>query len=190
MGFGELLAFGALLLLYHASELALVATHTPEHLSQASLLLSPAYLLAMSLALAEHAAESALAPAYKARALAATYAPGLAVAAAGGVLRIAAWATARGAFTHRIQRSRRPGHVLVRHGVYRWVRHPGYLGWWVWAVGTQLVLGNAAAAVAFAGVSWEFFRRRIHTEEVALVAMFGEEYEAYRRVTPTWMGIP
>ncbi|KAK1857995.1 hypothetical protein I4F81_000609 [Pyropia yezoensis] len=173
MGFGELLAFGALLLLYHASELALVATHTPEHLSQASLLLSPAYLLAMSLALAEHAAESALAPTYKARALAATYAPGLAVTAAGGVLRIAAWATARGAFTHRIQRSRRPGHVLVRHGVYRW-----------------LVLGNAAAAVAFAGVSWEFFRRRIHTEEVALVSMFGEEYEAYRRVTPTWMGIP
>lgn len=190
MGQCELLAFGSLLVLYHMSELVLVATHTPEHLSPASLLLSPPYLLAMALALAEHAAESSMMPAYKARVLATTFAPGLVVAAAGEALRIAAWATARSAFTHQIQRSRRPGHVVVRHGVYRWMRHPGYLGWGLWAVGTQLVLGNAAAAVAFFGVSWVFFSRRIRTEEAALVAMFGEEYEAYRQVTPTWMGIP
>lgn len=187
---GELLAFAALLLLYHGSELALVATYTPEHLSAASLLLSPSYLLAMALALAEHAAERTLVPAYKAQVLAATFGPGLAVTAVGEALRIAAWATARGCFTHRIQHKRRPGHVLITHGVYAWVRHPGYLGWGVWAVGTQLVLGNVAAAVAFAGVSWLFFRRRIRTEEAALVTMFGDEYGTYRRRVPTRMCIP
>ncbi|KAJ9524601.1 hypothetical protein QJQ45_024186, partial [Haematococcus lacustris] len=31
-----------------------------------------------------------------------------------------------------------------------WVRHPGYLGWWLWAVGTQVLLANPLATLAFA----------------------------------------
>lgn len=40
-------------------------------------------------------------------------------------------------------------HVLVRHGVYAWVRHPGYLGFLLWAAGTQLLLANPACLVLF-----------------------------------------
>lgn len=60
--------------------------------------------------------------------------------------------TARGAFTHNIQTQRRPGHRLVTRGVYRVARHPGYLGWLLWAVGTQLLLANPLCAAAFAYV--------------------------------------
>jgi len=40
-------------------------------------------------------------------------------------------------------------HVLVRHGVYAWVRHPGYLGFLLWAAGTQLLLANPACLALF-----------------------------------------
>ena len=36
------------------------------------------------------------------------------------------------------------------HAMRRWVRHPGYMGWAIWAVGTQLLLANPACTLAFA----------------------------------------
>lgn len=40
-------------------------------------------------------------------------------------------------FTHLIQYSKRKDHVLVTDGPYRFVRHPGYAGWAIWAISTQ-----------------------------------------------------
>lgn len=40
--------------------------------------------------------------------------------------------------------------MLVTRGVYRLCRHPGYLGWYAWAVGTQLLLCNPICTPAFA----------------------------------------
>lgn len=34
----------------------------------------------------------------------------------------------------------------------RYIRHPGYLGWFVWAVAGQLLLANPITTVAFAYV--------------------------------------
>ncbi len=34
----------------------------------------------------------------------------------------------------------------------RYIRHPGYLGWLVWAVGTQILLANPICTIAFAVV--------------------------------------
>lgn len=34
----------------------------------------------------------------------------------------------------------------------RYVRHPGYLGWLLWAVGTQVLLCNPVTTIAFAVV--------------------------------------
>lgn len=34
----------------------------------------------------------------------------------------------------------------------RYVRHPGYLGWYVWCIGTQLLLVNPLSCIAFAYV--------------------------------------
>jgi len=44
------------------------------------------------------------------------------------------------------------------HCTYRYVRHPGYLGWLIWAVGTQVLLTNPVCTLLFAylvrAVSW------------------------------------
>ena len=62
---------------------------------------------------------------------------GLVLVVFGEALRKASILTARRNFTHVVQLTRRPGHTLVTHGVYAFVRHPGYLGWFIWAVSTQ-----------------------------------------------------
>ena len=62
---------------------------------------------------------------------------GLLLVVFGEALRKAGILTARSNFTHVVQLTRRPGHTLVTHGVYAFVRHPGYLGWFIWSVSTQ-----------------------------------------------------
>lgn len=54
------------------------------------------------------------------------------------------------AFTHRIKSNKRPGHNMVTSGMYTYLRHPGYFGWFLWSVGTQVLLCNPMSAVGFA----------------------------------------
>lgn len=42
------------------------------------------------------------------------------------------------------------GCARVRAHVCRYVRHPGYLGWYLWCIGGQLLLVNPLCAAAFA----------------------------------------
>lgn len=91
-------------------------------------------------------------------------------------------------FTHMIQLRKRPEHTLVTGGVYAWVRHPGYAGWTVWAVGTQLLLCNPLCTVLFAAAAWRFFDRRIRAEDRLLASFFGEAWQQYRGQVPS--GIP
>ena len=95
-------------------------------------------------------------------------------------------------FTHVIQTEKRETHRLVTEGPYKIFRHPGYFGWFLWAPGTQLVLGNPVSFAVFVAVSWRFFHKRIPVEEYFLERMFGEEtYARYRSKTRTWIpGIP
>lgn len=60
---------------------------------------------------------------------------GLCVSILGLVLRGGAFLTAQSSFSHTIATSIRPGSSLVTSGVYRYCRHPGYLGWYLWALG-------------------------------------------------------
>lgn len=82
-----------------------------------------------------------------------------------------------------------PKHTLVTEGVYRFIRHPGYAGWFYWSIGTQLVLGNPVCVVAFAVSTWMFFRDRIAYEEDLLSSegFFGQKYVDYKRATPTFI---
>jgi protein-S-isoprenylcysteine O-methyltransferase len=91
-------------------------------------------------------------------------------------------------FTHLIQTSRRANHELVTWGPYRWVRHPGYAGWLIWAVGTQLLLCNPLCLVGFAAAAIRFFRSRAQYEDQLLAEFFGEQHARYRAVIPS--GIP
>jgi protein-S-isoprenylcysteine O-methyltransferase len=96
--------------------------------------------------------------------------------------------TAQASFTHAIQYQVRQEHKLITHGIYHYIRHPGYLGWFLWAPATQLMLMNPICFVLFLGWAWYFFNDRIpHEEEVLIDTMFGDAYRKYRERTPTWI---
>lgn len=86
---------------------------------------------------------------------------GMALIVLGQVVRSIAMAQAGTNFNHQVQSRKNDGHELVTTGVYTYFRHPSYFGFFWWGVGTQLMLGNTICFVAYAGVLWLFFSRRI-----------------------------
>lgn len=104
------------------------------------------------------------------------------------MLRSLAMCTAGESFNHRIQTSKKDNHVLVTDGIYSYLRHPSYAGFYYWAIGTQLLLNNALHTFLFAIASTLFFRKRIPYEEESLIQYFPHQYPAYRE--RTWIGIP
>lgn len=175
------------LLFYHISEPICVLYFTPTQFSLSSFLLSPSYLLALFFSLLEHVALITLFPSFKPSLLPYTLPPALLLLFLGHLLRLTAWLTARHSFSHLISNRRHPCHTLVTTGVYRFCRHPAYLGWWIWAVATQLLLCNPFCTVGYACVSWQFFKVRVPIEEFWLERMFGDDYVRYKCSTPTWM---
>lgn len=93
---------------------------------------------------------------------------GLALVIVGQACRTAAMVTAGTNFHHFVQTKQREGHQLVTHGIYAWLRHPSYFGFFWWAVGTQLVLGNLACFVLYNIILWRFFYRRIKGKDELL----------------------
>lgn len=91
-------------------------------------------------------------------------------------------------FNHIIAQDKPAHHRLQTQGLYHFLRHPSYFGWFYWTLGMQLVLGNFWCLLAYAYVSWTFFRDRIPYEEQLLWQFYGEEYQAY--VARTYIGIP
>jgi protein-S-isoprenylcysteine O-methyltransferase Ste14 len=73
----------------------------------------------------------------------------------------------------------RENHRLVTHGVYKWVRHPMYSGFWLWALAQALLLPNLIAGLAgLVGFGTLYFLRVDH-EERLMLDTFGESYQAY-----------
>lgn len=103
---------------------------------------------------------------------------------------IRSWAmiTCGESFNHLIQTSKKENHVLVTHGIYKFLRHPSYFGFYYWSIATQLVLNNFFSVLLFSVASLMFFRRRIPYEEESLLQHFPDEYAAYAKTT--WVGIP
>ncbi|KAB8289872.1 hypothetical protein EYC80_010503 [Monilinia laxa] len=106
----------------------------------------------------------------------------------GQTIRSIAMKQAGRSFNHIVQFTRSRSHTLVTTGIYAWLRHPSYFGFFWWGLGTQMVLGNFYCFWAYAFVLWMFFNRRIKGEEALLVKFFGDEYVQYRK--RTWVGIP
>ena len=105
---------------------------------------------------------------------------------AGGLLRILAMRTLGRFFTMRV--AVLGGHQVVREGLYRYVRHPAYTGWFMLSVGLALVFGSIIGllgSLTFVVVlGW-----RVKVEEEALAEGLGEAYRGYMREVP-WRFIP
>jgi protein-S-isoprenylcysteine O-methyltransferase len=82
----------------------------------------------------------------------------------GQVVRTIAMATAASNFNHHVQSQHQEGHVLVKSGLYGYLRHPSYFGFFWWGLGTQLILGNVVCFFGYAFVLWRFFSSRIKRE--------------------------
>lgn len=175
------------LLFFHGSEYILaIAFHGKSNVTLRSLLVSRNYLLAMVLSLVEYCIEILLFPTIKEHWWISNF--GLVFVVVGELLRKLAILTAGEAFTHLIRIYYVDRHHLITHGVYRLVRHPGYCGFFLWSVGTQIMLCNPISALAFVMVVWHFFANRIPYEEYFLRQFFGSQYEQYAQRVPS--GIP
>ncbi|KAG6027464.1 hypothetical protein E4U41_000932 [Claviceps citrina] len=105
---------------------------------------------------------------------------GCAMVVVGQVVRSLAMLHAGTSFNHTVQTRKADSHALVTTGVYGFVRHPSYFGFFYWGLGTQLVLGNTFCFVGYAYVLCRFFGSRVRVEERKLVEFFGDEYVRYR----------
>ncbi|CAJ2510223.1 Uu.00g061230.m01.CDS01 [Anthostomella pinea] len=105
----------------------------------------------------------------------------------GQVARSAAMVQAGQSFNHTVQSRKKDNHELVTTGLYSFVRHPSYFGFFYWGIGTQLILGNPICFVAYTAVLWKFFSNRTKHEEHYLIEFFDEDYIQYKKRVGTGM---
>lgn len=198
-GFGIVLAFGppawthfgayiTVMSLFHYSEFLAIAWANPHTLSTDTFMLthSAAYGVAAVASWIEFAVEAYYYPRLKDNLHVMVL--GVVICLAGEMLRKMAILTATSNFNHLVQYQKAKDHSLVTHGVYAYMRHPSYGGWFWWSIGTQVVLCNPVCIVLYAIASWKFFQERILIEEITLVNFFQQEYVDYQKRVGT--GVP
>eukprot|EP01122_Echinamoeba_exundans_P010295 TRINITY_DN3822_c0_g2_i1.p1 TRINITY_DN3822_c0_g2~~TRINITY_DN3822_c0_g2_i1.p1 ORF type:complete len:292 (-),score=50.25 TRINITY_DN3822_c0_g2_i1:63-896(-) len=173
---------------FHFWEWFYASWFQPEQVTVHSFMLthSREFHMAMGLAFGEYFLEWLIFPGMKSSLW--IMIPAIIVIASGQAIRTVAMYTAGRSFNHLVQEEKKEDHVLVTEGIYQYLRHPSYFGWFWWSIGMACLLGNPITIGAFAYASWHFFADRIPFEEEALVKMFGQSYIEYRKRTPT--GIP
>lgn len=181
-----------LLICFHMSEYLLTAAFRPDTLGFDNFLLNHSVLYQVMVAFAwmEYWLEWAFFP--FAWSESKQWGPlsslGALVCIVGLTTRALGMATCSTNFSHKIESEKRAEHQLVTHGIYAFLRHPAYFGFFWWSVGTQLLLANPLCLLAYTGASWYFFYDRIPHEEELLLEFFGDAYRTYRRKTT--IGIP
>ena len=110
---------------------------------------------------------------------------GLVLLMAGGVLRVGAIATLKHRFSGLV--AIQAQHELATGGLYRVIRHPGYLGLLLVLAGWCLLFRSGAGLALTAALVVPFIAR-VNAEEALLASEFGEAYDTYRR--RTWRLLP
>ncbi|QLL30713.1 hypothetical protein HG536_0A05280 [Torulaspora globosa] len=178
------------LCLFHFLEYYITARYNPTKVNVDSFLLNNGveYIACHTLAILETLIEYVYAPGFKtgrdSRVASVVVVLGYVFILGGQAARSWAMVTASSSFSHVLEKERREDHILVKHGIYRWLRHPSYFGFFWWALGTQMVLLNPVSFVLFAIVLWRFFSARIASEESYLIEFFGNDYVRYRNGVP------
>lgn len=105
---------------------------------------------------------------------------GVALTLAGGALRLAPVFILGNRFSGLV--AIQPNHTLVTGGLYRYIRHPSYLGLIVTSIGWALAF-RSFVGVLLALAFVPLIAARIRSEEALLRSQFGSEYDAYRAKT-------
>ena len=86
----------------------------------------------------------------------------------------------------------RKGHTIIKHGVYRRIRHPMYAAIWLFSIGQALLLNNWMAGWAVACAFALMYVLRTPKEEQMMRDKFGKDYEVYTadtgRIFPSVIG--
>jgi protein-S-isoprenylcysteine O-methyltransferase Ste14 len=104
------------------------------------------------------------------------FAIGLVMVLVGVAIRFIALATLRRNFSGALRI--RADHTLVRHGIYRRIRHPAYLGAIVLLVGIPVMLSSLLGILVML-LLIPYLLHRIKLEERMMIERFGKEYEDY-----------
>ena len=73
---------------------------------------------------------------------------GLFLIVLGQTVRTTAITTAARSFNHIVQSKKREDHILITHGIYHFLRHPSYFGFFWWALGTQIRAGKSSLSTS------------------------------------------
>jgi protein-S-isoprenylcysteine O-methyltransferase Ste14 len=102
---------------------------------------------------------------------------GVGLAGAGLAVRIVAMAQLGSRFSPLV--ALQQDHALETRGLYARIRHPGYLGAWLAALGGALAFGSALALPPVLLMGWLLWARA-GREEAMLERHFGEAFARYR----------
>ena len=161
--------FLSILSLFHFLEFYITAAYNPTIASISAFLFSQngsAYTIAHTMAFLECLVSYGLLGEYKEKLMGQRMTGvlvmlGLGMVTVGQGVRSLAMVHAGSNFNHTVQMRKKEGHELVTDGIYAWSRHPSYLGFFWWGLGTQLTMGNWLCLVGYAMVLWRFFHDRI-----------------------------
>lgn len=158
-------AFLLCLSIFHYLEYETTARYNLPTLRASSFLLfsnGTAYNVAYALAIVEIVVTSLFFPEYQATWTNVwTTSIGALLIVLGQMVRSTAMCTAGTNFNHLPVTTKKLGHELVTNGVYASLRHPSYFGFFWWAIGTQLLVGNKVCLMGYVLVLWNFFKHRI-----------------------------
>ena len=105
---------------------------------------------------------------------------GMALVVIGLIIRVCAASTLRRFYSSTLVI--RSDHQLITHGIYRFVRHPIYLGVLVSVIGMPVVASSLYGLLIML-ILIPVILNRIRLEERMLTAEFGDSYRAYKKTT-------
>jgi len=106
---------------------------------------------------------------------------GVILGAAGLVIRYFAFSTLGRFFTRTLRQQE--DHQLVTTGIYKRIRHPGYLSDIMIFVGAALAMRNLVVLLVVVVLYLPAYAYRISAEEKMLVQIFGQDYIAYQNTS-------
>jgi len=106
---------------------------------------------------------------------------GLFLGITGLIIRYIAFSTLGRFFTRTLRES--DDHVLITNGIYKYIRHPGYLSDFLIFIGTALAMSNLIPIVVIPVTFTLAYAYRIKIEERMLLKIFREQYSDYQKTS-------
>ncbi|KTW27930.1 protein-S-isoprenylcysteine carboxyl O-methyltransferase [Pneumocystis jirovecii RU7] len=154
VNFSQLTIYFVFLSLFHFLEFWITALYNPLNASISSFLFSNGYqyILAHCFTILEYLLEYLFFPQIKMYKFISYI--GFVIACFGQICRTLSMIHATQNFSHKISLKKVKEHVLVTNGIYRWIRHPSYFGFFFWAIGSQIMLLNPLSSIAYTVILW------------------------------------